>query len=410
MSNDNHQNGPGSGQITRRGLLAVATTLIFARGQPSAAQQTRSVGGDVLAYIGTYTPNGEGIYLCSMNRATGALKLQKTFKDIKNPSWLALAPEGEHLYALSEVDNYAGTNNGSVRAYAINRHDGDLTPLNVVSSQGSTPAHLSVHPSGKYVLVANYFGGSVAVLPIQSNGALGEATDVHVNTGTQNPPRAADDPPGNFAPSDHAGSRVHMVAADPAARFVIANDAGLDQTFIWTLDLASGKLAAAETSSVAAPPGSAPRHFVFHPNGRFFYNLNEQDSMLAAYDYDARTGRMTLKNTISVLPRGFGGSNLGSELVISQDGRFLYAGNRLHDSIAIISVRKDGRVDWTGEEWVQADYPRSFAIDPTGNFLFSCNQRGDSITSFRIDRRSGALRFTGQFLPVGSPANITFLR
>ena len=364
----------------------------------------------MLAYIGTYTPNGEGIYLCGMHPDTGALRLLKTFKDIQNPSWLALAPNGQHLYALSEIDNYGGAKSGSVSAYAINRENGDLTRLNVVSSQGSTPAHLSVHPSGKYVLVANYFGGSVAVLPIQPNGGLGEATDVHVDTGPQNPPRAADDPPGNFAPSDHTGPRVHMVAADPAARFVIANDAGLDQTFIWTLDLASGKLGSADIPPVAAPPGSAPRHFVFHPNGRLFYNLHEQDSMLAAYDYEARTGRMTLKNTISVLPRGFAGSNLASELVISRDGQFLYAGNRLHDSIAVIRVGTDGRVDWSGEEWVRADYPRSFEIDPTGNFLFSCNQRGDSITSFRIDRRSGALRFTGQFLPVGSPANITFLR
>ena len=131
--------------------------------------------------------------------------------------------------------------------------------------------------------------------------------------------------------------------------------------------------------------------------------------MLAAYDYDASTGRMALKNPVSILPREFAGSNLGLELVISRDGRFLHAGNRLHDSIAIIGVRKDRGVGWAGEEWVRADYPRSFEIDPTGNFLFSCNQRGDWITSFRMDRRSGALRFTGQFVPVGSPANITFL-
>jgi 6-phosphogluconolactonase len=396
-------------RITRRSVIAASGALAVARAWPSAAEQARPASREMLAYVGTYTPNGEGIYLCNVNLQTGALSVRKVFKDIQNPSWLALAPNGQHLYALSEIDNYGGGKNGSVTAFAVDRENGELTRINTVSSQGSTPAHLSVHPSGEYVLVANYFGGSVAVLPIQSNGGLGEATDVHVNSGPLNPPRAADDPPGNFAPSDHSGPRVHMVEADPTGRFVIANDAGLDQTFIFTLDLQSGKLSPAETPSVAAPPGSAPRHFVFHPNGRFFYNLHEQDSMLAAYDYDSRTGRMTAKNTVSILPRGFAGSNLASELAISHDGRFLYAGNRLHDTIAIISVRPDGRVEWTGEEWVRADYPRSFAIDPAGNFLFSCNQRGDSITAFRIDRQSGRLRFTGEFVPIGSPVNLTFL-
>ena len=409
MNNGDETSGNGRDKVTRRGLVATGAALGAAMLLPAAAQQRRPAPREILAYIGTYTPNGEGIYLCAMNPASGTLTLRNTFKDIENPSWLALDPSRRYLYALSEVDNFGGAKNGSVSAYTINRANGDLTRLNVVSSQGSTPAHLSVHPSGKYVFVAIYFGGSVAVLPVQPNGALGDATDVHFDSGPHNPARAADDPPGNFAPSDHSGPRVHMVEADPSAQFVIANDAGLDQTFIWTLDLQSGKLAPAQTPAIAAPPGSAPRHFVFHPNGRLFYNLHEQDSMLAAYDYNPATGGMALKQTISVLPRGFAGSNLASELAISRDGRFIYAGNRLHDTIAIIAVREGGRIEWLGEEWVRADYPRSFAIDPTGDWMFSCNQRGDSITSFRIDRRSGALRFTGHFFPVGSPANITFL-
>jgi 6-phosphogluconolactonase (cycloisomerase 2 family) len=168
-------------------MLAVAAGLALARARPSAAQQRRSVRGELFAYIGTYTPNGEGIYLCSMNPDTGALTLRKTFKEIENPSWLALAPSRQHLYALSEVNNYGGAKSGSVSAYAIDRENGDLTRLNVVSSEGSTPAHLSVHPSGKYVLVANYFGGTVAVLPIQPNGALGNVTDVHIDTGAHKP-------------------------------------------------------------------------------------------------------------------------------------------------------------------------------------------------------------------------------
>jgi 6-phosphogluconolactonase (cycloisomerase 2 family) len=201
-----------------------------------------------------------------------------------------------------------------------------------------------------------------------------------------------------------------MVAADPSGQFVIANDAGLDLTLVWRFDAQAGRLLPADVPVVFAPAGSAPRHFVFHPNGRFFYNLYEHDAKVAVYDYDAARGGLHPKQTISALPPKFAGSNLSSEIVMTADGRFLYVSNKLHNSVAAFAVAGDGLLRMISESWVHADYPRTITIDPTGEFLYSCNQKGDSITSFRVNAASGALQFTGRFEPVGSPAAMIILR
>jgi 6-phosphogluconolactonase (cycloisomerase 2 family) len=199
-----------------------------------------------------------------------------------------------------------------------------------------------------------------------------------------------------------------MIEADPSGRFVLAADLGLDEIRIWRFDDVKGTLMANDPPSVTVPPGDGPRHFAFHPNGRWFYSLQEEASTVMTFDFDASNGRVRAKQTRSTLPQGFAGTNFTSEIAISQDARFVYVANRLHDSVAWFSIGVDGTLTWLGEEWTRGDYPRSFTIDPTGGFLFSCNQRSDAITSFRIDRKSGALRFTGQYTPIGSPAQIVF--
>jgi 6-phosphogluconolactonase (cycloisomerase 2 family) len=282
--------------------------------------------------------------------------------------------------------------------------------LGAVSSAGTAPTHLSVHPSGKFVFVANYGGGNVAVFPVGPDGALGEASDVRPSVGPRHHARAMDDPPGQFAVSDHDSPHLQMVAADPAGNFVIANDAGLDLTLVWRFDAQAGRLLPADAPVVAAPAGAAPRHFAFHPNGRFFYNLYEQDAKVAVYDYDAVKGAFKPRQLISALPPKFGGSNLSSQILLSADGRFLYVSNRLHNAVAIFAVAGDGELRALSEVWVHADYPRCLAIDTRGEFLYSCNQKGDSITSFRINSASGALQFTGRFEPVGSPAVMIMLK
>ena len=362
------------------------------------------------AYAGAYAPNGQGIYLFSFDPTTGDLTQPKVAAAIPSPSWLAIHPNGSYLYAVNEISNFSGSTNGSVTALSINRATGDLTLLNVVSSQGGGPAHLSVDPLGQFVFVANYGGGNVAVFPVGPDGALGAASDVRPSVGPRHRARAVDDPPGQFAVSDHDSPHVHMVAADPSGQFVIANDAGLDLTLVWRFDAQAGRLLPADVPVVAAPSGSAPRHFAFHPNGRIFYNLYEHDARIAVYDYDAAKGGFKPKQLVSALPPKFSGSNLSAEILVSADGRFVYVSNRLHNTIAIFAVASDGQLRMISESWVHADYPRCLTIDPGGEFLYSCNQKGDSITSFRISSATGGLQFTGRFEPVGSPAVMIMLK
>jgi 6-phosphogluconolactonase len=402
-------------RITRRGLLRATSLLAVPAMLPRSLRAAPNVGPGPAApfnyaYVGTYTPNGGGIYLFRVDPVTAALTQLQVIDDIRNPTWLAINPAQNRLYAVSEIDNFQGTHNGAVVSYAIDNDSLQLKRLGAVNSGGTTPAHASVHPSGKFVFVANYGGGSVAVFPVGPDGALGEATDVRPSVGPRHHVRAAVDPPGQFALSDHEGPHVHMVAADPSGQFVIANDAGLDLTLVWRFDAAAGRLMPAAVPVVSAPPGSAPRHFVFHPNGRVFYNLYEHDAKVAVYDYDAARGGLKLKQVVSSLPPKFGGSNLSSEIVMAADGRFLYVANRLHNAVAIFAVNDDGQLRSISETWVHADSPRSLCIDPSGAFLFSCNQRGDSITSFHLNAATGTLTFTGRFEAVGSPAVMTILK
>src|ERR1017187_4260146 len=292
--------------MRRRSFLKRAAA--FAVGVPARG------AGAVLAYVGTYSSpkgpegskgNGKGINLFQMNVATGALTLREVFASGNNPSWLALDPSRTHLYAANETDTYQGASSGSVSAYSINRSSGHLTSLNTVSSQGAGPAHLSVHPSGKYVLVANYAGGTVAVLPIRPDGSLGPATDVKHDTGPVGPVRAASAPPGSFAISGHEGPHAHMIQSDPSGRFVLSADLGMDRILIWKFDAGKGTLSPNDPAAMPMPPGDGPRHFTFHQNGRWMYSLQEEASTLIAFDYDAARGSLTTKQTISNLPKGF---------------------------------------------------------------------------------------------------------
>ena len=393
--------------ISRRTLLKSAAALAVAPMTSFMAQAAPH--GSVLAYVGAYTPNGQGIYLFSLDLATGALTQIKVAAPIPSPSWLAIHPNGNYLYAVNEISNFNGGTSGSVTALAINRANGDLTLLNVVSSQGGGPAHLSVDPLGQFVYVANYGGGSFAVLPILSNGSLGNATDVHLDVGSVGPTKATNAPPGSFAISGHDAPHAHMIQADAAGAFVFGADLGQDRIYSWKLDRPNGRLLPNSPAFVAVPPGDGPRHFAFHPSGAFFYSLQEEASTLMTYGYDAATGSLTQQQIVSTLPETFVGTNFTSEVRISQDGSFVYAANRLHDSIAIFAVDRTGSLSFVDAVQTRGDYPRSFTIDPTGSFLISCNQRADALTTFSVKATAGKLVFAEQYTPVGSPACIVFL-
>jgi 6-phosphogluconolactonase len=404
--------------VSRRRFMADTTLLGMMLPELSRAGQ--SGRGDekrvMLAYVGTYSSpqgpegskgNGRGIYLFEMDRSSGALKQREVFEDVSNPACLALHPSGRYLYAANEIADYQRGHSGAVTAFSADHSTGHLTRLNMVSSEGAGPAHLSVHPSGKYVFVANYAGGSFAVLPVLSDGRLGPATAAKRHSGKVGPTHAASAPPGSFAISGHDGPHAHMIQADPSGKFVVVTDLGLDQIQIWKFDLAHGTVT--PNTTVSVPPGDGPRHFVFHPNGRWFYSLQEEGSTLILFDYDAMAGGLSIRQTLSSLPPGYAGTNFTSEVRLSPDGRFLYAGNRLHDSIAVFSISDSGTLKFVSETWTRGDYPRSFSLDPSGSFLYSCNQRSDVVTTFRVDRDHGKLTFTGQYTPVGTPSHLVFL-
>jgi 6-phosphogluconolactonase (cycloisomerase 2 family) len=387
------------------GFSASAFPLCFA----SNAEPER-----ILAYVGTDTKpvdgpaNGKGIYLFEFRPDTGELLLLKLAAETASPSWISLHPSGRCLYAVNEVSDYGG-NSGSVSAFSIDRANGDLRLLNTVSSHGAGPTHMSVDASGKYAFVANYFGGSFAVLPILPNGALGEASYVHTDQGSLGSLHAADAPRGSFAISGHDSPHAHMIQPDPTNHFVVQTDLGQDRIYVYRFDSRTGRLTPAETPYISVPSGDGPRHFVFHPGGRWMYSIQEEASTIICFAFDPGAGSLTPQQTVSALPQGFGGSSFGSEILVSPDGRFLYAANRLHNSIAIFAIGGDGKLDRIGEISTQGDYPNQFSMDPSGSFLFVCNQRSDQITSFRIDKNSGQLAFTGRYQPLGTPMCITFL-
>jgi len=414
-------------------VWVAATVVAF----PSPLEEPSPVGGrtpssgdgangaaPLMAYIGTFSSplrdtlptqvdlppgNGRGIHCFVVDRQTGVLTPSEVIEMGTSPSCLAINAAGTRLYSANETDRVGEHRHGSVSAFAIDPVRGSLTALNTIDSGGAGPTYVSLHPSETFLLVANYFGGSVSVLPILPDGRLDQATCVLEDHGPIGPTIATNAPPGSFAHSGHDRTHAHMIQADPSGRFVLHVDLGLDKIFVSRFELATGHLLPQDSLTVALPPGDGPRHFHFHPNGRWLYSVQEEGSTVVLFDYDSETGRLVDRQTISTLPPGFAGSNFCSEILVSPDGRFVYAGNRLYDSIAIFAVGEDGRLRYVGEQWTRGNYPRSFSFDPSGDFLYCCNQRADNVTTFRVDHATGQLQFTGHFTPVGNPSHIVFL-
>jgi 6-phosphogluconolactonase len=411
---------------SRRSFLKSSVSLVLTIPLMAGLLQANSnkASDPLIAYVGTFSSplrdvlptqvdlppgNGRGIHIFQVNRATGAMRPVGIYEMGTSPSCLALNAAGTRLYSTNETDRVGKDKEGTVSAFSIDRLDGHLTLLNTVHSGGAGPTYVSIHPSGRFIFVANYFGGSVAVLPILSGGRLGNPTDIKNDVGKIGPTRATNAPEGSFAFSGHDRTHAHMIKTDPSGRFVLHVDLGLDKIFVWKFDKRTGRLTANEPPAISLPAGDGPRHFDFHPNGRWFYSIQEEGSTIVLFDYEAQTGRLTARQTVSTLPDGFAGSNFCSEILVSIDGRFVYAGNRLHDSIGIFSVGQNGELMFVGEEWTRGNYPRSFNFDPTGQFLYCCNQRDDNIAVFKVNRKTGGLKFTGHYTPVGNPSMIVFL-
>ena len=398
-----------SATLARRNFLCSASAFALA---PSAFATTAPAKVQ-FAYAATYTSapdgsaHGEGIYLLAVNSQTSELAQMRLVARTPNPSWISIHPSRKYLYTINEMTD---ANHSSVTAFSIDHASGNLTQLNSVSSEGAGPAHLSLDAQGKFAFVANYAGGTIAVLPIKSDGSLGEAVDVHRDTDELGSKQPTNGPRGNFSISGHDHPHAHMILPDPAGKFVLATDLAQDRLYVYKLDSETGKLTPAQVPFVSLPTGDGPRHFVFHPNGRWFYLLEEEASVVVFFHYDASTGALASQQTISALPPEFAGSNFASEIAVSPDGKFLYSANRLHDSIAIFSIAGNGRLSHIGEVSTMGDYPRHFCFDPSGRYVYVCDQRSDCITTFAVNQATGMLTFTGKYIAIGSPNMLAFMQ
>ena len=273
-----------------------------------------------------------------------------------------------------------------------------MTFLNRQPSGGANPAHLDIDPTGRLLAVANYTGGTVAALPIGEDGRLQAPGKVLAQTGAAGP-----------HPTEQASAHPHHSPFDPAGRFVVVPDKGLDRLFSYRADSASGELAPNNPPSVATRPGAGPRHIAFHPAMPYAYVVNELDSTLTTYAYDALTGTLEAQQTLSTLPHGYTATNSGAEIAVDAAGRFVYASNRGHDSIAIFAVDPaTGALASIGWEPTGGAMPRFFALDPAGAFLYAANQDSDTIVALRVDAETGLLAPTGQVIHTGSPSCIVF--
>ena len=351
-----------------------------------------------LVYIATYTQGkSEGIYVYRMH-PSGALEFVSKATGVDNPSFLDIHPQGRYLYAVNEVGEFAGKPSGAVSAFAIDSQTGELTYLNQQPSRGTGPCYLSVDQTGKFVLVANYGGGSVSVLPIQDDGRLGEATDFIQHQGSSVNPRRQE------------GPHAHSIVLDKANRYAFAPDLGLDKIMIYRLDLTQGKLIPNDMPWAQVKAGAGPRHFDFHQTSRYAYVINEIDSTLTAFAYDGTKGTLRELQTVSTLPEDFKGTSHCADLHVSPSGKFVYGSNRGHDSIVIFAIDEDtGKLTYIGHELTQGKTPRNFAIDPTGAFLLAANQSTDTIVTFHIHPQTGKLTPTGHVTRVPMPVCLKLL-
>jgi 6-phosphogluconolactonase len=354
--------------------------------------------GDLL-YVGTYTEGtrSEGIYLVRMDRSSGKLRRVASVNAGANPSFLAIQPNGRVLYAVNEVEKYNGKASGAVSAFAIASDTGSLTKRNEQPSEGGAPCFVSVDRSGRVVLVANYVGGSVALLPIQAGGSLAPATKVVQHTGSG--------PNAERQSSPHA----HCIVADPSNRFVLAADLGADRVFVYRLDIEGKSLRHVEGGDAVMRPGAGPRHIAFHPTLPLVFVANELDSTVATLRFDAERGALSPLDTRSTLPAGRTGTNYPADIHVAPSGRTLYVSNRGHNSIAVFSVAEStGALALDQVISTDGDWPRNFSLDPTGRWLLVANQRSDSIVVFRRDQKSGRLTPTRQRIALPSPVCLRF--
>ena len=375
--------------IVAGGLGALGVLL---EGQTSQNRQR-------ILYVGTYTSGkSEGIYIYKFNESTGELVRSNIVKGVTEPSFLTIDGKGRFLYSVNETTEFKGQPTGALSAFSIDRNTGNLSPLNQRASLGGSPCHVIVDATARFVLVANYTGGNVSVFPIGADGSLGEATDTVQHQGS-GPNKERQE-----------GPHAHCVMLDQSNRYAFAVDLGLDKVMIYRFDANNGKLTPGTQPWAQVKPGAGPRHFIFHPNGKFAYVINELDSTLTAFKYDSDNGTLNTIGTVSTLPQGFSGASYCADLHFSSSGKFLYGSNRGHNSIVVYGVdQSTGKLTYVEHADTLGKTPRNFTLDPTGRFLLVANQQSDTVVTLRIDQSTGRLKSTGFVAEVPTPVCLKFL-
>jgi 6-phosphogluconolactonase len=368
------------------GLLGVLT--VRAHGWSNQAR---------ILYVGTYTSGkSEGIYGYHFDTTTGALARFNSFKSV-NPSFLTIDRSKRYLYAVNEVGEFLSKTSGGVSAFEIERGTGNLRLRNEQATQGADPCHLTIDSKRKALLVANYTGGNITVLPIREDGTLGMAHDVKQHEGS--------------GPKEQQkGPHAHCIILDRSERHALAADLGVDKVMVYRFDRASGKLTPAAQPFAELKSGAGPRHLTLHPSGKFLYVINELDSTMAAFGYSEQTGTLTHIDTVSTLPGDFSGTSYCADVHVSPSGKFLYGSNRGHNSIVVYEIdQRTGKLKLVEHVSTEGNWPRNFTIDPSGAFLLVANQRSDNVVSFSIDPSTGRLKPTGQKEEIPSPVCLKFL-
>ena len=352
---------------------------------------------ELLVYIGTYTKTEEqGIHWLKLEMATGKLTAVGKLAGQKNPSFLAIHPNKKFLYAVNEIGNYKGEEAGGVSAYSIDPKTGALTFLNQQSSKGGAPCHLVVDATCRNVLVANYTGGSVASLPISRKGRLRKASSFVQHEGS------------SVLKPRQASPHGHSINVSPGNKFAVAADLGLDKVLVYSFDAKGGKLTPAGFTKVT--PGAGPRHFAFHPNGKFAYVINEITLTVTAFGWDEAKGKLSELQTITTLPVERGKGMSTAEVQVHPSGKFLYGSNRGHNTIAVFSIDgKTGKLKAIQHQSTLGKTPRNFGIDPTGEFLIAANQSSGDVFTFHINQDTGELKPTSHSVKVPMPVCVKFL-
>jgi 6-phosphogluconolactonase len=381
-----------------------ALSLIFAAAalfsSPEGMAQ-KSGGSSYLIYVGTYTTKqtSKGIYAYRFDSTTGQLASLGLAGESTDPSFVAVHPNGKYLYAVNEIGDFNGMKSGAVSAFAIDRKSGTLKLLNQVSTHGAGPCFVSLDKSGRFVLVANYDGGSVATFVIQDDGSLSLVKGFVQHSGS------------GVDKERQEGPHAHWIGVSPDNRFALVADLGLDDVMVYKLDDVRGGLTPNSPPFSEVKPGSGPRHLAFHPNGKFAYLVSEMSSTVTAFAYSAQKGSLSTLQTLPMLPKDYSGVREAAEIVVHPSGNFLYASNRgTANSIAAYKIDTSrGTLTLAGMFSTKGQIPRNFVIDPTGQFLLVANEDSGNIVVFRIDAATGALTPTGKVEEVPAPVCITFV-